>query len=484
MKIQSVLVVCEFPGVFLEKLPGLPPAREVEFSIDLVTGTTPISIAPYTMVSAELKELKVQLQKLIDRGFARPNFSPWGAPILFVKKKDASLILFIDCRQLNKFTVKNKYSLPRIDDLFDQLKGATIFLKIDLRSDVPKAAFRTRYRHYEFLVMPFGLTNALVVFMDLMNRIFRPYLDRFVVVFIDDILVYYRDVNVHAKHLRIVLQSMREKQLYAKFSKCEFWLREVSFLGHVASAEGIWVDPNKISAIVSWKPLKNVSEVKSFLILAGYYRRFVKWFSMIASPMTRLLQKEVKFKWNDKCQLKALLTEAPVLVQPESGKEFVVYTNASLNGLGCVLMQDGKVVAYASRQLKPHERNYPKDDSKLQAKRVYVNRLLTQNFRSRPMVVCYSEAELNTKYLRDYYSQLQWERVTMDFVTGLALPLKKKDVVWVIVNRLTKFLHFIPVCIDFSLDRLAELYVSEIVRLHGVPISIISGRDPRFTSRF
>ena len=182
--------------------------------------------------------------------------------------------LCIDYRQLNKVTIKNKYPLPRIDDLFDQLKGASMFSKIDLRSgyyqlrirdsDIPKTAFRTRYGHYEFLVMPFGLTNAPAVFMDLMNRIFRPYLDRFVVVFIDDILVYSRDEIEHAEHLRLVLQVLRDKKLYAKFSKCEFWLREVSFLGHVVSASGIRVDPNKISAILNWKPPRNITEVRSF----------------------------------------------------------------------------------------------------------------------------------------------------------------------------------------------------------------------------
>ncbi|KAG8498361.1 hypothetical protein CXB51_007427 [Gossypium anomalum] len=346
-KIQAVPVICEFFDVFPEELPGLPPEREVEFSIDLIPGTTPISIAPYRMAPTELKELKTQLQELVD-----PTES---------------------------FTLGCSGSVCEKER---RLKGATVFSKIDLRSgyyqlrvkesDVPKTAFRTRYGHYEFLVMPFGLTNAPAVFMDLMNRIFRPYLDRFVVVFIDDILVYSRNEEEHAEHLRTVLQILREKQLYAKFSKCEFWLREVSFLGHIVSAEGIRVDPSKISAIVNWSPPKNVSEVRSFLGLAGYYRRFVQGFSMIASPMTRLLQKDVKFEWTDECQqsfnrLKDLLTKAPVLVQPEPGKEFVIYSDASLNGLGCVLMQEGKVIAYASRQLKPHERNYPVHDLELAA---------------------------------------------------------------------------------------------------------------------
>ena len=196
----------------------------------------------------------------MDKGFIRPSTSPWGAPVLFVKKKDGSLRLCIDYRQLNKVTIKNKYPLPRIDDLFDQLQGAQYFSKIDLRSeyhqlrirssDVPKTAFRTRYGHYEFLVMSFGLTNAPAAFMDLMNRVFKPFLDRFMIVFIDDILVYSRNKADHAMHLRLVLQTLREHQLYAKFSNCEFWLEEVVFLGHVVSKEGIQVDPKKIEAII------------------------------------------------------------------------------------------------------------------------------------------------------------------------------------------------------------------------------------------
>ncbi|KAA3480938.1 DNA/RNA polymerases superfamily protein [Gossypium australe] len=260
VKIELVPVVCEYLDVFLEELPRLPPIREVEFGIELVPGTTPISIAPYGMAPLELKELKAQLQELTDKGFARPSYSLWGAPILF----------------LNKVTVKNKYPLPRIDDLFDQLKGATVFSKTDLRSSyyqlrvkehyVPKIAFQTRYGHYEFLIMPFGLTNAPAVFMDLMNHIFRPYLDKFVVVFIDDILIYSWDESEHAEHLRTVLQTLRDKQLYAKFSK------KVGFLGHIVSGDGIRVNPSKISAIVEWKLPRNVSEIRSFLGLAGYYR--------------------------------------------------------------------------------------------------------------------------------------------------------------------------------------------------------------------
>ncbi|WRX15687.1 Reverse transcriptase domain - like 10 [Theobroma cacao] len=234
--------------------------------------------------------------------------------------------------------------------------------------DVPKTTFRTRYRHYEFLVMPFGLANAPTAFMDLMNKVFHPYLDKFVIVFIDNILVYSRDDDEHAKHLRIVLQTLRERQLYAKFSKCEFWLKEVVFLGHVVSGARIYVDPKKIEAILQWEQPRTVTEIHSFLGLVGYYRRFVEGFSLIAAPLTRLTRKGVKFEWDDVCEsrfqeLKNRLTSASILTLPVNGKEFVVYSDASKLGLGCVLMQDEKV--YASRQLKKHGMNYPTHDLEL-----------------------------------------------------------------------------------------------------------------------
>jgi len=232
-------------------------------------------------------------------------------------------------------TIKNRYPLPRIDDLFDQLSGAVVFSKIDLRSgyhqlrikgeDIPKTAFRTRYGHYEFVVMPFGLTNAPAVFMDLMNRVFSPYLDKFVVVFIDDILVYSKNEVEHEEHLRIVLKTLEENQLYAKLSKCEFWLEKVAFLGHVISKEGVSVDPSKIEAVTKWKSPKNVSEIRSFLGLAGYYRRFVKDFSKIAKPLTSLMRKENRFNWDESCEkafltLKERLITAPILALPEGSE--------------------------------------------------------------------------------------------------------------------------------------------------------------------
>ncbi|KAH0671324.1 hypothetical protein KY285_024119 [Solanum tuberosum] len=378
--VESVPVVRDFIDVFPTDLPGLPPERDVDFPIELEPGTRPIFIPPYRMAPAELKELSVQLQDLLGKGFIRPSVSPWGAPVLFVKKKDGTMRLCIDYRQLNKVTVKNRYPMPRINDLFDQLQGAVVFSKIDLRSgyhqlriraaDVPKTAFRTRYGHYEFLVMSFGLTNAPAAFMDLMTRVFRPYLDLFVIVFIDDILVYSRSRN--KQHLRIVLQTLRDQRLYAKFSKCEFWLESVAFLGHVVSKEGIRVDPAKIEAIRDWHRPTSVTEIRSFVGLAGYYRRFVEGFSTIAAPLTRLTRQDVPFVWSEECEasflrLKELLTTAPILTLPVEGEGFTVYCDASGVGLGCVLMQQGRVIAYASRQLKIHERNYPTHDLELAA---------------------------------------------------------------------------------------------------------------------
>ncbi|GKB04594.1 putative reverse transcriptase domain-containing protein [Tanacetum coccineum] len=324
-RIEDMPIVRDFPEVF----PGLPPTRQVEFHIELIPGAAPVARAPYRLAPAEMKELAEQLKELSDKGFIRPSSSPWGAPILFVKKKDGSFRMCIDYRELNKLTVKNRYPLPRIDDLFDQLQGSNIYSKIDLRSgyhqlrvreeDIPKTAFRTRYGHYEFQVMPFGLTNAPAVFMDLMNRVCKPYLDKFVIVFIDDILIYSRDEKEHEEHLKTILELLKKEELYAKFSKCEFWINTVKFLGHVIDSSGIHVDPAKIEAVKNWASPTTPSEIRQFLGLAG-------------------------------------------------SEDFLyVYCDAFLKGLGAVLMQRMKVIAYTSRQLKIHEKNYTTYDLELGA---------------------------------------------------------------------------------------------------------------------
>nr|GEW26242.1 retrotransposon protein, putative, Ty3-gypsy subclass [Tanacetum cinerariifolium] len=269
-----------------------------------------------------------------EEGFIRPSSSPWGASILFVKKKDGSFRMCIDYRELNKLTMKNHYPLPRIDDLSDQLQGSSLYSKIDLRSGyhqlrvrkegIPKTAFRTRYGHYEFQVMPFGLTNALVIFMDLMNRVYMPYLDKFMIVFIDDILIYSKNKEEQEEHLKLILELLKKEELYAKFSKC----------------------------------------------LDGYYRRFIEGFLKIAKSITKRTQKGVKFDWSEKEEasfqlIKQKLCSVPILALPEGSEDFVVYCDASHNGLGAVLMQRDKVIAYASRQLKIHEKNYTTHDLKL-----------------------------------------------------------------------------------------------------------------------
>ncbi|GJZ69154.1 reverse transcriptase domain-containing protein [Tanacetum coccineum] len=339
-KIGDISVVREYVDVFPEDLPGLPPLRQVEFRIDLVAGATPVARSPYRLAPSEMQELSSQLQELQDKGFIRPSHFPWGAPVLFVKKKD---------------DLRSGYHQLRVNE-----------------EDISKTAFRTRYGHFKFIVMPFGLTNAPAVFMNLMNRVCKLYLDKFVIVFIDDILIYSRSKEEHEDHLRLVLELLRQEKLFAKFSKCEFWLQEVHFLGHVINQDGIHVDPSKIEAVKNWEAPTSPTEVRSFLGLAGYYRRFIANFSSIAKPLTLLTQKNKKYEWGAEQEeafqlLKSKLCDAPILSLPDGVEDFVVYCDASNRGLGCVLMQRNKVIAYASRQLKIHEKNYTTHDLELGA---------------------------------------------------------------------------------------------------------------------
>ncbi|GJU08677.1 reverse transcriptase domain-containing protein [Tanacetum coccineum] len=568
-----------------------------------------------------MQELFGQLQELQDKGFIRPSHSPWGAPVLFVKKKDGSLRMCIDYRELNKLTVKNRYPLPRIDDLFDQLQGSRYFSKIDLRSgyhqlrmhedDIPKTMFRTRYEHFEFTVMPFGLTNTPAVFMDLMNRVCKPYLDKFVIAFIDDILIY---------------SETKEDN------------EEVHFLGHVVNQNGIHVDPSKIEAIKNWKTPTTPSEIRSFMGLAEESE------VCVGHGAGRGFQ-----------TLKINLCDAPILTLPDGVEDFVFYCDASNQGLGCVLMQRGKVIAYASRQLKIHDKNYTTHDLELGAvvfalktwrhylygtkSVIYTDHKSIQhifdqkelNMHQRRWIKLFSDYECEIRYhpgkanvvadvlsrkerlkprclramamtiqirmkekiraaqseafkqenilaeslhgldqqmekkegeslyfmdriwvplvggvrtvimdeahkskysvhpgadkmyhdLRDMYwwpgmkrdiatyvskcltcskvkaehqrplgllqqpeiLEWKWDKITMDFITKLPRSKNGHDTIWVIVDRLTKSAHFLAIREDYSTERLAKIYIDEIVARHGVPVSIISDRDGRFTSR-
>ncbi|CAN6454680.1 unnamed protein product [Victoria cruziana] len=367
--------------------------------------------------------------------------------------------LCIDYRMLNQATVKNKYPLPRIDDLLDQLVGSSIFSKIDLRSgyhqvriskaDVPKTAFRTRYGHFEFLVLPFGLTNAPVVFIDMMHRVFREYLDRFVIVFIYDILIYSSNRDNHAQHLHTVLQTLRDYGLYGKLSKRKFWLEEVAFLGHVISAQGVAVDPTKIEAVVNWSRPTIVSEIRGFQGLAGYYRRFVLNFSQIVSPITSLLKKRVALEWSDECErsfldIKKRLTSAPILILPKVGESYVVYTDASRDVYGGVLMQDGRVIAYTSRQLRSHEKNYATHDLELgaivHALKVWRHYLYGTKFEvftdHKSLTYLFSQKELNLR-------QRRWVKFLADYDFEMRYHPDKANVVADALSRKTQLGHTI-----------------------------------------
>ena len=373
----------EFPTVFRDELPaGLPPQRQIEHVIELEPGKTPPLRGIYPCSPNELTEMKRQLTEMLEKGHIRPSSSPYGAPVLFVKKKNGELRLCVDYRALNEITIKNRYPLPRIDEMMDRLAKAHFFSSIDLKSgyyqvrvverDRCKTAFRTRYGHYEFCVMPFGLTNAPATFQRMMNDIFRQELDDFVVVFLDDILVYSSTAAQHEQHVRLVLQRLADASLVANGAKCTFAQTSVNFLGYVIGDGTMRPDPAKVQAIQEWKgPLKNVTEVKSFLGMTGFYRRFSKDYAKRAAPLLQLLHKGAPFVWNSAQQaalddLSQALTKEPILILPDYDKPFVVSTDGSKTAFGGVLQQwrgnQLLPIAYESKKTNKTQERWPTNE--------------------------------------------------------------------------------------------------------------------------
>ena len=363
----------EFKDVFPDELPpGLPPIRGIEHQIDLIPGTSLPNKAAYRCNPEETKELQKQIDELVNRGYVRESLSPCAVPVLLVPKKDGTWRMCVDSRAVNNITIKYRFPIPRLDDMLDELHGSKLFSKIDLRSgyhqirmregDEWKTAFKTKHGLYEWTVMPFGLTNAPSTFMRLMNEVLKLFLGRFVVVYLDDILVYSRNEEEHLIHLRDVFETLRAQRLYGKLEKCSFLVDNVVFLGYVVSKDGVSVDQSKIEAIKSWPNPKTISEVRSFHGLASFYRRFIRDFSTITSPITSCLKKGA-FVWGEDAQkafdvIKERLCAAPILALPDFSQPFEVECDASGVGIGAVLIQGKRPIAYFSEKLGGARLNY------------------------------------------------------------------------------------------------------------------------------
>ena len=447
----------KYKDVFPDDLPNqLPPVRHIEHSIDLVPGSTPPSKQPYKMSPKELDELKKMIDDLLSHGFIKPAASPFGAPVLFVKKKDGTMRMCVDYRALNKITIANKYPLPRVDELFDRLQGAKYFSKIDLRSgyhqvriadkDIDKTTFNTRYGSYSFKVLSFGLCNAPATFMNLMNSIMHEYLDKFVIVFLDDILIYSKTLQEHENHLEKVLIKLREEKLYGKLSKTELVKEEVGFLGHIVNKDGLSVDPEKVKAVKEWPVCKNVHDVRSFCGFVGYYRKFIKNFSKIVTPLSNLTKTSSKetgkipiFKWTKQEQeafdtIKQRICTAPVLALPDPNLPYVLTTDASGYAIGATLSQDHgnglQPIAFMSKKMIDAETRYPTHEQELLAivcaLKQWRHYLLGSKFEiiaetdHKPLTYLQTQPHLSKR-------QVAWLDVLADFgcVTGLKVVYKQ-----------------------------------------------------------
>ena len=657
-------VLQEYSDVFPSEIPaGLPPIRGIEHQIDLIPGASLPNRAPYRTNPEETKEIQRQVQELLDKGYVRESLSPCAVPVILVPKKDGTWRMCVDCRAINNITIRYRHPIPRLDDMLDELSGAVLFSKVDLRSgyhqirmklgDEWKTAFKTKFGLYEWLVMPFGLTNAPSTFMRLMNEVLRAFIGKFVVVYFDDILIYSKSMDEHLDHLRAVFNALRDARLFGNLEKCTFCTDRVAFLGYVVTPQGIEVDKSKIEAIQGWPVPTTITQVRSFLGLAGFYRRFVKDFSTIAAPLHELTKKGVSFSWGKAQEhsfhmLKDKLTHAPLLQLPDFNKTFELECDASGIGMGGVLLQEGKPVAYFSEKLSGPMLNYSTYDKELYAlvrtletwqhylwpkefvihsdheslkhirsqgklnrrhakwvefiesfpyvikhkkgkenviadalsrrytlltqldykifgletiKEQYVhdddfkdvllqckdgkawNKFVVNDgfvFRANKLCIPASSVRLlllqeahggglmghfgakkTEDILADHFfwpkmrrdverfvsrcttcqkakSRLNahglymplpvpnapWEDISMDFVLGLPRTRKGRDSVFVVVDRFSKMAHFIPCHKTDDATHIADLFFREVVRLHGVPNTIVSDRDVKFLSHF
>ncbi|GJR44114.1 putative reverse transcriptase domain-containing protein [Tanacetum coccineum] len=499
-RLEDVPTVWDFPEVFPEDLPGLPPIRQVEFQIDLVPGAASAAQAPYRLSPSEMEELSTQLQELYDKGFIRPSSSPWGAPVLFVKKKDCSFRMCIDYHKLNKLTVKNRYPLPRIDDLFDQLQGSSVYSKIDLRSgyhqlrfcdeDILKMAFMTRYGHYELQVIHFGLTNAPAVFMDLMNRVCRPYLDKFVIVFIDDILIYLKTKEEHDAHLRLILELLKKEELYAKFLKCDFWLSKVLFLGHVIDSEGIHIDPAKIKSIKDWESPKTPIEICQFLGI----RRSVDAKGVIAYASRQLKIHEKNYTTHD-LELGAVVFAPNMWRHYLYGTKCVVFTDHKslkhiidqkelnmrqrrwlelLSDYDCELRyHPGKANVILNAQVEARkEENYGTEDLCGMIKNLEPRADEMLCLKNRSWIPCFGNFRaliMQESHKSKYLIQPGSDKMYQDLKKLYWWPNMKAEIATYETD---------------TMEKLMRQYLKEVVLRHGVPVLIISNRDSKFTSHF